>query len=127
MTKYIDLMEEDQEKLGDTLEVKAIQLGLDKWESRGGGSKILDDLIGICSNCESMRYCKSEFGNVIAICYSFKIKLHGRDRVVECNEHNKRGQLSLRDMEVIATLIDIDKSEIKGFISRDPKLMRKEK
>jgi len=125
MTKYFDLEESEQEQLGDTLEAKAIQLGLDKWESRVGGINTLDDSIGICSNCENMRYCKSEFGNIIAICWSFKIKLHGRERVVECNEHAPRGQLSLRDMETIATIIDIEKSEVKGFISRDPKLLKK--
>ncbi len=125
MEKYIELNESDQEDLSDTLEVKAIQLGLDKWESKTGSGGVLDELIGICSNCSYMRYCKSEFGNVIALCTMFKIEIHGRERIVECNEHSARGTMNLRDMELIATLIDSDKSEIKGFISRDPKLRKK--
>ena len=53
--------------------------------------------------------------------------LHGQDRITECNEYNERGRMSLRDMETIATLIDAEDGEIKGFISKDPKLMRKKK
>jgi len=124
MSRYVDLGEDEQERIGDLLEVKSIELGLDKWESQSGRYSPLDDLVGICSNCQNMRYCKSEFGNVSAWCTTFRCQLHGRDRIVECNEHCERGRMSLRDMEVIATLLDIDKSEIKGFISRDPKLRK---
>ena len=56
-----------------------------------------------------------------------KMVLHGQDRITECNEYNERGRMSLRDMETIATLIDAEDGEIKGFISKDPKLMRKKK
>jgi hypothetical protein len=35
--------------------------------------------------------------------------------------------MSLRDMELIATLIETDEGSIKGFISRDPKLLRNKK
>ena len=127
MTKFVDLDEDGKERIGNLLEVKAIQLGFDKWESDSSRVGGLEDLIGLCSNCQSMRYCKSEFGNVRAICWEFKINLHGQDKIVECNEHSARGTMSLRDMELIATIIDLEKSEIKGFISRDPKLLRKGK
>jgi hypothetical protein len=126
MTKVSDLDEDEREIIGDLLEVKAIELGFDKWESQSSRVGGLKDLIGICFNCQYMRYCKTEFGTVRAICWQFKINLQGEDKVIECNEHTARGTMSLRDMETIATLIDVDKSEIKGFISRDPKL-RKEK
>ena len=124
MTKYADLDGDEKDKIGDLLEVRSIELGLDKWESPSTRIGGLKDMIGICSNCQSMRYCKTEFGNVRAICWEFKINLHGQDKVIECNEHTARGSMSLRDMETIATIIDVDKSEIKGFISRDPKLLR---
>jgi len=125
MSKFIDLDQDSQERIGDLLEVKSIELGLDKWESQSIKHNSLKDSIGICSNCQNMRYCKTEFETVRAICWQFKINLQGQDKVVECNEHSARGTMSLRDMETIATLIDVDKSEIKGFISRDRKLLRK--
>ena len=128
MPQFIDLEEFEQEKLGDLLEAKAIQLGMDKWENRGGQRHdSAKDLMGICYNCVSMRYCRSEFGTVNSFCHTFKMVLHGQDRITECNEYNERGRMSLRDMETIATLIDAEDGEIKGFISKDPKLMSKKK
>jgi len=125
MPKFIDLDEFDQEKVGDFLEAKAIVLGMDKWESRSARYNALKEVIGICYDCQGLRCYKTEFGNVLALCATFRTRLYGEDRVVECNEHSPRGQMTLRDMENIATLIDSDKSEIKGFISRDPKLRKK--
>lgn len=125
MTKYIDLDSEEQEKVGDLLESRAVELGLDKWESQSGAIGSLESKLGICSNCKTLRYCKTEFGDVIAHCWTFKINLHGRDRVVECNEHNARGIMSLRDMEMMATLIDIGEGEIGGFITSNPRLRKK--
>jgi hypothetical protein len=127
MAKFIDLDESEQEKVGDLLEVRSIELGLDKWETQSGRVSSLKDVIGICYNCQHMRYCKTEFGNVHAICHMFRVKLNGQDKIIECNEHGPRGQMSLRDMELIATLIETDEGSIKGFISRDPKLLRNKK
>jgi hypothetical protein len=127
MAKFIDLDENEQEKVGDLLEVRSIELGLDKWETQSGRVSSLKDVIGICYNCQHMIYCKSEFENVYAICHIFKVRLNGQDKITECNEHSPRGQMSLRDMEMIATLIETDEGAIKGFISRDPKLLRNKK
>lgn len=125
MPKFIDLDDDAQDKMGDVLEAKAIELGLDKWESQSIEYSSLKDLIGICSNCQNMRYCKREFGDVCAICWTFRINLNCQDKIIECNEHSPRGVMSLRDMEMMATLIDIGEGVIGGFISSNSRLRKR--
>ncbi len=126
MTKFNDLNEEQRETEEDLLESKANALGLDKWESNAGNYNLLEDAVGVCAKCKNMKYCKTEFNDVLAYCKSFEIRLSGQNRVVECNEYSPRGSMSLRDMEQMAILINSSEPEIKGFISRHPKLLRKE-
>jgi hypothetical protein len=127
MTKISDLDEDLQQAEENLLETKASELGLDKWESTSGGSTLLEAMIGLCAKCKVMRYCKTEFGDVLAFCQMFKIRLHGQNKIVDCNEYNPRGTMSLKDMENIAILINQSEPEIKGFISRDRKLMKEKK
>ena len=127
MRKINELEENEQQILGDELESKATTLGLNSWNSYNSRNNLnsLEQAIGICSNCKSLQYCKSEFGNAFARCSNFEIRLSGQNKIAECTCHDAKGILSLEDMKNIAILIDPDKSEIKGFISNDPKLRKK--
>jgi hypothetical protein len=121
--KMNDLNEGDRERLEDEIESATGALGMSTYSHKDGGT-ILEDQIGICHNCKRLRFCESEFGNVIASCETFEGRLSGNNRIVKCNQHSTRGAMAVGDMYNIATLIDNDKAKIKGFISDDPKLRR---
>jgi hypothetical protein len=126
--KISDLEGKEKTNMEELLESKSTELGVDSYEGHSGGDyKLLKDLIGICYNCKSLNYCKTEFQNVYARCGHYEMILHGQNRIVECNNHTPRGVLSLTEMYSLATLIDLDKPMVKGFISTDPKLMSKKK
>lgn len=125
--KISDLEGKEKGKMEDLLESKSTELGMDTYEGHeaGGDYKLLKDLIGICYNCKSLNYCKTEFQNVFAKCGHYEMRLYGQNRIVECNQHTPRGVLSLAEMYSLATLIDLDEPMVKGFISQDPKFMKK--
>jgi len=127
MRKFNELEEDELHKLEDELDSIATGLGLNTYntyESRNNFDS-LEQAIGICSNCKNLQYCKSEFGSIFARCSEFQIKLNGKNKIIECTFHDAKGVLSLSDMQNIAILIDPSESEIKGFISNDPKLRKK--
>ena len=127
MGKLSDLDKTDKENIEEELDSKATSLGLDSYTSYTGGNdlKLLKDIIGICSDCKSLQYCKAEFGSVFAKCCHYEIRLSGNNRIMECTCHDPKGVLSLQEMYAMATLIEADEPSIKGFISHDPKLMKK--
>jgi len=127
MRKFNELEEDELHKLEDELDSIATGLGLNTYnayESRNNFDS-LTQMIGICSNCKNLQYCRSEFGSIFARCSEFEIRLNGQNKITECTFHNAKGVLSLTDMQKIAILIDPSESEIKGFISNDPKLRKK--
>ena len=127
MPKLSDLEKNTRDNIEEELESKATELGMDSYSSYAGGNdlKLLKDFIGICADCKSLQYCKTEFGKVFARCSHYEIGLTGQNRITECTCHDPKGVLSLQEMYAMATLIDADPPAIKGFISKDPKLMKK--
>ena len=126
MRNFNELEEDERHKLEDELDSKAEILGLNSYntyESRNNFNS-LEQAIGICSNCKNLQYCRTEFDNIFARCSEFEIRLNGQNKITECTFHNAKGVLSLSDMQNIAILIDPSESEIKGFISNDPKLRK---
>ena len=125
--KISDLDENAKKNVENLLDLKSNELGFDSYEptSSGGSYKALKDMIGICFNCKSFSYCKTEFQNVFAKCLYYEIRLSGQNRIVECNNHTPRGILPLSDMQEIAILIDVNKPVTRGFISKDPKFLKK--
>lgn len=113
MNKFIDLEDKTKRKVENELEAEASKLGMDSWESVSGTS-ILEDQIGLCAKCKYLNYCKTEFGNMFAVCSEFEFRLSGQNRVIECNEFSPRGSLSLNDMFGIATIIELNDKKI-GF------------
>jgi hypothetical protein len=119
------LSEDDRTAVEDEVECATVAIGLNTYSNRDG-STILEDQIGICHNCKRLQFCESEFGSVIARCETFDGRLSGNNRITKCNQHSTRGSMPVSDMFNIATLIEVgDKTMIKGFISDDPKLRRK--
>lgn len=114
MDKFSDLESDEKDSIKDQLESKATGLGLDLWNSANGGS-LLNNQIGLCSNCKSLEFCKTEFDNIHARCAAYEFKLSGQNKIVECNMHSAKGSLSLDDMYDIAIIIDPPKRK-SGFI-----------
>ena len=117
--KLSNLENNAKKQIEDEISIKASELlGTDSWDSPPSNCNILEELIGLCSDCKNLSYCRTEFGSVLAKCESFEIRLNGQNRIKECNCYQKRGQLSLEEMYSIATLIDPADNKVKGFISK---------
>jgi len=115
--KISNLEEEEQNKILSQIEGASNAMGMRAYEVYGSspGQKKLKDLLGMCHNCDYLSYCETEFGNVIANCTTFKIRLSGQNRIKECNMHCPRNKMSLQEMYAIATLIDVRKNVDLGF------------
>ena len=109
-----------EKKTGIENEVESVAgaLGLgDMWTLPGDSERRdtgLKQMVGLCSDCSNLDYCKSEYGTVHAHCSEYNIKLTGNHRIKECTKYSRRGQMTLADALRMAYLIDIDKREI-GF------------
>lgn len=130
MPKLSDLEDNERRSIEGELEAKSSSMGIDYYEVLNDNSdyQFLKDAVGICYNCKNLHYCRSEFAGhdkVFARCSLFDLRLSGQNRITECNCHTPRKVLSLEEMYAMATLIDVDKGEVKGFISDDPKLRSK--
>jgi len=113
MTKFVDLENKEKTKIENNLEAEASKLGMDSWEDTHITS-LLENQIGLCAKCKNLKYCKSEFDSILAMCSEFEFKLSGQNKIVECNQFSTRGSLSLNDMFGIATIIEISGRKI-GF------------
>ena len=71
------------------------------------------------------KYFKTKLGYVFAKCSHFEFRLNGQNRITDCNCHSPKGVLSLTEMYSMAYLIDPSEEKIEGFISKNPKLMKK--
>jgi hypothetical protein len=126
--KFSELDKDTKSDIGDELEAKSASMGMDAWDSHGTNDQnLLKDLIGMCYNCKSLNYCKTEFGNVHAICPEFKFKLNGQNRITECNLHSPKNCLSLTEMYAMAYLIEPNEEKVDGFITTNEKYMKKKK
>ena len=128
--KFSNLDGEDRKNIEEELDTISQSMGMTSFESYGTSDDSigsLKDLIGLCSDCKSLNYCKSEFGSVLAKCEFFNMKLTGQNRIVECNLHSPKNALTLNEMYAIAYLIEPKDEAIKGFISNDPKFKGKPK
>lgn len=116
--KLSDIDTEERKSIENEIYSKSQALGMDAYESYGKDSQTgLKALLGMCAGCKNLNYCKTEFGNVHAICGMFDFKLSGKNRIEECNLYAPKNVLSLNEMYSIAWLIDGDTNkEVKGFV-----------
>jgi len=71
--------------------------------------------VGVCAKCSHYEYAEDDMHQIVyASCSMYNVKL-GRHRIADCSNFNKKGDLSLRDMWAIATLIDGDVKNKIGF------------
>ena len=103
------MVEEDSKKLSKEINKGKAKIGLDKWDEDSLGSIWDEQSLGLCHNCKHLKAAKTRYGRMRAQCYSFDINLRGIDPIVQCNKHERVGQLSLDHMEEIATLIELTK------------------
>ena len=130
MTKLSDLEQNDRLNIQEELHAKSSSMGFDSWSVLDDNSdkNFLKEAVGICHNCKNLHYCRSEFAGhdkVFAKCELFDMRLSGQNRITECNCYSPRKVLTLEEMYAMATLIDPEEDEIKGFISNDPKLKKR--
>lgn len=132
MAKLNDLESGVRNKIEEELTAKSSAMGIDSYDTLNDNADygFLKDAVGMCHNCKNLHYCRSEFAGhdrVFAKCDLFDMRLSGQHRVTECNCYAPRKILSLEEMYAMATLIDADNDKVKGFISTDPKLLKKKK
>ena len=127
--KFTELEGDEKRSIEEQLEGISSSMGMEAWESYGTDVQTgLKELIGMCHNCKCLMYCKTEFGNVNAVCTEFKIRLSGQNRITECNLHTPKGVMSLNEMYSMAYLIDKNTDKkIKGFTTQEPKKKKKKK
>jgi len=111
-----DLSDDDREKLDSKLDAVVEEIGINEYSARDGQKPSwLEEFVGVCSTCKSLDWAKKEFGGVLAFCNSFEVKLSGKERIIQCNRHERVGTMTLNDMKEMAVLIDPPERQI-GFI-----------
>ena len=126
--KFSNLDNDERKTIEEELDSKSQEMGMTSFESYGTQeNNAMKDLVGLCADCKMFNYCKTEFGTVLAKCEEFNIRLSGQNRITECNLHSPKRALTLNEMYSIAYLIDPAEPSVKGFISKDAKLMGKPK
>jgi hypothetical protein len=121
--KFSNVDKDQRRAIEEELDSKSQALGMDSYESYGSDAQTgLKALVGMCYNCKNLNYCRTEFGNVHAICTMFEFKFSGKNRITECNLHTPKNVLSLQEMYSIAYLIDPDTNKkVKGFVGNKKK------
>ena len=89
-----------------------IAMSDDTWESPSEKNAVAD--FGLCTNCKWLRASKTKYGRIYAFCMEWDRALSGVDLIERCNRFDKRGQMSLYDMQQIAVIIEVDKRKV-GF------------
>ncbi len=104
---FKDLEEDQCEKEKDNLSAMADLHGLGMWDTPGMIFKEnLKSVYGLCAECSNFYYCRQSYQNKRAFCHRFEVLLTGKDRMVECNKFEQKGQLNLSQMSDIAWIID---------------------
>lgn len=106
--KKKDLDEDQLTDLEDELEAQSESLKLSMYNSKGA-NKFSDavDKFGLCKDCAGFQYIRFEFHGERAVCLYLEARLTGSQRIAECSQYNKKGQLSLQQMQSIAWIIDL--------------------
>ncbi len=113
--KFSDFSEEEGQSEEDALNALADAHGLGMWDTPGLIFKEdLKSVYGICASCNNFYYCRQAYQNKRAYCNRFEILLMGKDRMIECNKYEGKGQLTLNQMKDIALYVNPSKRKV-GF------------
>lgn len=100
-------MDEDAEKkLNTEIHKGKARIGLDKWDD-DYVSPFFKESLGLCSSCKCLKAAQTRYGRTKAKCWEFEVELYGIDPVIECTCYARRGEMTLTQMQEIATLIDL--------------------
>ena len=103
MKKLTDLESKELNQERDKIETSGESLGIDTYEAGKGRVISRDtDIYGLCKDCRYFKYVRYEFIGQRALCDRFDTRLSGSQRIVECNEFDERGKMSLQQMMDIA-------------------------
>ena len=72
----------------------------------------IEDDYGLCSDCKEFKLTKMEFGDIYAECREWDKMRNSQRRVVECSAYNKRGAMTLWDMQNLAYIIDVEDKKV---------------
>ena len=98
--------ENAEKKLNTEIDKGKAQLGMDGWGERITAA-FSEEAFGLYSNCKYLMAAKTRYARIKAKCYEFDVNLHGIDPVIECTYYTRRGEMTLTQMQEIATLIDL--------------------
>lgn len=99
---------------------KKLAIERDKIDEARGHVTVSDEY-GLCSRCDNFKIRKSKLYNEEVWCDNYNsikemtVKPSKMDPVVECSSFYPRGQLNLRSMLGIATIIDVEEKRVAGF------------
>ena len=108
--------EESSKEWSELSSAGATITAADPWE-RGFGSQRRfgpnhEHVVGICARCSHYEYAENDMHQIVhAQCDMYSRNL-GRNRIADCSSFHEKGQLTLRDMYAIATLIEQPKKKI---------------
>ena len=77
-----------------------------------------EEVFGLCANCTYFFAVKTRWNKYRCICgfLNDAILVNPADPIHHCTSYSKRGQMTVGEMQRIATLIDIDKKEKIGLL-----------
>jgi hypothetical protein len=83
--------------------------------------------LGLCNRCSNCSIAKTRYGNVLAECAWWEIRLTTNDPIEDCTQFSAKGEMSLMEMSQIAYHLDLEdieresKREDAGFLARNKK------
>jgi len=110
--KLNEYNKKEKQRITSEIEAHATIFEIDEYDSTTSGDVIID--LGLCSKCKDLLCTQTEYGTIYAQCRIWEKMLNTSNRVKHCTRFRRRGQMSLYDMQDIATIININKREI-GF------------
>lgn len=114
MKKLNDFEKKDKESLEDQISIGAKKIGVSDafYDSPKSGFTTAD--LGLCRKCKWIRVFKQQYGSEHASCLEMDNKLNPEDPIINCSEYLDRTSMSLRDMQSIAVIIELNDKTI-GF------------
>lgn len=73
------------------------------------------DLLGICLKCIYLEFAESQFTVEHLHCSQYNKNLNEKSKITNCSQYRDKTAMTLAQMQMIATIIDVDKKESVGF------------
>jgi len=112
MTKLADLDKKVIQDITSEIEAGASNIGQDTYDY--ASNHFINNKLGVCADCVYLNQVVTEYDKIYARCRELEIPIKGVDPIRECTRYNKRGSLTINEMQDIAYIIEVDKRKI-GF------------